>query len=139
MAGHRVVADPDLRSVHFGDPQTLKAVFFGELWRGRDNLRVTFSGPRGLREWRSALIPIGELALLTSGVVALLAGHVAPAVAFWLAALAPSAVRAAGMVRRQLNRTVIASAQALAVAIVFDLARALALVTRVSHRARRVA
>jgi glycosyltransferase involved in cell wall biosynthesis len=139
LAGHRILADPDLRSVHFGDPQTLKAVFFGELWRGRDNLRVTFSGPRGLREWRSALIPIGELALLTAGVIALLAGHVAIALACWIAALLPSAVRAAGMVRRQLKPGLVAAAQALAVAVVFDLARALALVARGSHRARRVA
>ena len=43
QAGYRIVADPELRSVHFGDPQTLKALFFGELWRGRDNLRVTFA------------------------------------------------------------------------------------------------
>jgi hypothetical protein len=114
-------------------------VFFGELWRGRDNLRVTFSGPRGLREWRSALIPIGGLALLTAGLVALLTGQIAVAIALWMAALAPSAVRAAGMVRRQLNRGLTAAAQALAVAVVFDLARALALVARGSHRARRVA
>lgn len=139
LAGYRIIADPELRSVHFGDPRTLKAVFFGELWRGRDNLRVTFSGPRGLREWRSALIPIGELLALIAGAVALLSGHPLVALASWLAALAPSVVRARGMVRRQLKPTIGAAAQAVAVAVVFDLARALALVARGSHRARRIA
>ena len=27
LAGGRIVADPELRSVHFGDPRTLKALF----------------------------------------------------------------------------------------------------------------
>lgn len=139
LAGHRIVADPELRSVHFGDPRTLQAVFLGELWRGRDNLRVTFSGPRGLREWRSALIPIGELALLVGGGAAMVTGHLATVCGLWLAALAPSAIRAAGMLRRQLKPGLVAAAQALAVAVVFDLARALALVAGGSHRARRVA
>ncbi len=31
QAGFRIVADPRLRSTHFGDPQTLRALFFGEL------------------------------------------------------------------------------------------------------------
>jgi glycosyltransferase involved in cell wall biosynthesis len=61
LAGQRIVADPNLRSVHFGDPRTLKALFYGELWRGRDNLRVTFSGPRTFRHLRSALIPIATV------------------------------------------------------------------------------
>ena len=61
LAGHRIVADPALRSVHFGDPSTLRALFFGELWRGRDNARVTWRGPRTLRHLRSMLIPIATL------------------------------------------------------------------------------
>src|SRR5262249_14835699 len=40
-AGYRVVSDHRLRSIHFGDPSTLGALFVGELWRGRDNLRAT--------------------------------------------------------------------------------------------------
>jgi hypothetical protein len=43
------------------------------------------------------------------------------------------------MLRRRLQRGVVAAAQALTVAVVFDLARALALLGRASHRARRVA
>ena len=36
-----LVADPRLRNIHLGDPSRLRALFFGELWRGRDNIRVT--------------------------------------------------------------------------------------------------
>jgi GT2 family glycosyltransferase len=137
LAGHRIVADPRLRSIHFGDPSTLKALFFGELWRGRDNLRVTFRGPRSVRHFRSALVPIGELYCLKAGIIALLFGSTSLALAFVLLALVPSGIRASGIVRRQLRPGVVVAVQALTVAIVFDLARALALIMRGSHRARR--
>lgn len=139
LAGHRIVADPNLRSVHFGDPKTLKALFFGELWRGRDNLRVTFSGPRTFRHLRSALLPVIHLALIALGVVALLAMHPVIALGLWALAIVPAGIKAALMVRRQLRRGVVASAQALVVAVVFDLARAFALLAKGSHRARRTA
>jgi len=139
LAGHRIVADPDLRSIHFGDPKTLKALFFGELWRGRDNVRVTFSGPKTFRHLRSALVPIADLICLVSGLAALAAGHPVVALLLWIAALMPAAIKASYMIRRQLDRGVVTAAQALAVAVVFDLARALALLARGSHRARRTA
>ena len=139
LTGQRVVADPGLRSVHFGDPRTLKALFYGELWRGRDNLKVTFSGPRTLRHLRSAMVPIADLACLGAGAAALVTGHPALAVGFWAAALVPAGIKAAFIVRRQLRKGVVPAAQALAVAVVFDLARALALLARGSHRARRTA
>jgi GT2 family glycosyltransferase len=137
LAGFRIVADPDLRSVHFGDPQTLRALFFGELWRGRDNLRVTFSGPRSFGHLRSAVVPIADLLCLVAAATSLMAGHAGLALLLLLAALIPTALRAGVMVRRQLNRGVVVVMQALAVAVVFDLARALALVARGSHGARR--
>lgn len=138
-AGYQVVADPDLRSIHFGDPKTLKALFFGELWRGRDNLRVTFAGPRTFRHLRSALVPIADLVCLAAGIVSLGTGHPAIAVGWWLVALVPAAVKASFILRRQLQRGFVAAAQAMAVAVVFDLGRALALLARGSHRARRTA
>jgi GT2 family glycosyltransferase len=49
LAGYRLIADPRLRSAHFGDPSSLRALFFGELWRGRDNVKVTLRGPLTLR------------------------------------------------------------------------------------------
>ncbi len=139
LAGLRIVADPDLRSVHFGDPKTLKALFFGELWRGRDNLRVTFSGPRTFRHLRSAIVPIADLICLAAGLAALLTGHPLIALLLWGLAIVPAAIKAAFIVRRQLRPGVVAAAQAFAVAVVFDLARALALLARGSHRARRTA
>lgn len=139
LAGYRIVANPNLRSVHFGDPKTLRALFFGELWRGRDNLRVTFSGPRTLRNFRSAIVPVVELCCLTTSLICLVTGHPVPALIAVLAALAPSGVRAAYLIRKQLKPNVGAAVQAFAVAVVFDLARALALLARGSHRARREA
>jgi glycosyltransferase involved in cell wall biosynthesis len=139
LAGHRIIADPGLRSIHFGDPRTLKALFLGELWRGRDNLRVTFRGPRSLRHFRSALVPVGELYCLKVSLIAMLFASPTIAAAFLFAALVPSGIRAAGIVRRQLRPGVVAAMQALTVAVVFDLARALALIMRGSHRARRTA
>jgi GT2 family glycosyltransferase len=139
LAGYRIVADPELRSVHFGDPKTLKALFFGELWRGRDNLRVTFSGPRTFRHLRSALVPIADLCCIVAGAIALVTGHPAIAIAMWALALVPAAIKAAMIMRRRMPGGIVGAAQTLAVVVVFDLARALALLARGSHRARRTA
>jgi GT2 family glycosyltransferase len=139
QAGYRIVADPNLRSVHFGDPRTLRALFFGELWRGRDNLRVTLNGPRTFKHLRSAVVPLADLACLAGALASLLTGRPALAAALFTIALIPAAWRARVMLNRQLNRNAVVAAQAIAVAVVFDLARALALVARGSHRARRAA
>jgi GT2 family glycosyltransferase len=139
QAGYRIVADPNLRSIHFGDPRTLRALFFGELWRGRDNLRVTFSGPRTFRHLRSAVVPIIDLVCLAGSVAALLAGRPTLAAVLLTVALIPAGWRAGVMINRQLHRNAVVAAQAMAVAVVFDLARALALIARGSHRARRTA
>ena len=139
LAGHRIVADPNLRSMHFGDPKTLKALFFGELWRGRDNLRVTFAGPLTFRDLRSALIPLGNLLCLAGAGVAMAFGYGVVATTLVGISLVPAALTAVVIVRRQLHRGIGTAVQAFAVAIVFDLARALALIARGSHRARRVA
>ena len=48
QAGHRIVADPAMRNVHYGDPSTLTALFFGELWRGRDNLQRDLPRPEDI-------------------------------------------------------------------------------------------
>ncbi|MDP3718910.1 MAG: glycosyltransferase [Acidobacteriota bacterium] len=146
QAGHRIVADPALRSVHFGDPRTLKALFFGELWRGRDNLKVTFSGPRTFQHLRSALLPVADLLIVGTGIVSALTGHPFIAVACLTVALVPALARAVMMSRRRrgagdqsFGSASRSAAQALAVSVVFDAARAVALVARGSHRARRVA
>jgi glycosyltransferase involved in cell wall biosynthesis len=138
-AGHRIVADPALRSVHFGDPRTLKAVFFGELWRGRDNIRVTARGPKTFRNLRSAAIPVYQLVALAASIGALVMNWWALALVAFLAALAPAAARAAVICRRKLRPTMFGAAQALTVAIVFDAARAFALLARAGHQTRRSA
>jgi glycosyltransferase involved in cell wall biosynthesis len=138
-AGHRIVADPALRSIHFGDPRTLKAVFFGELWRGRDNIRVTLRGPKTLRNLRSALVPVSQLAALGACVIALIMNWWWMAAFALVTALLPAALRAAVILRRKLRPTIFGAAQALTVAIVFDAARALALLARASHQTRRSA
>ena len=137
QAGHRIVADPAMRNVHYGDPKTLKALFYGELWRGRDNVRVTFRGPKTFRQLRSALIPIVDLAAIAAGVVALLLGYPRLAVGAGLVVLGLIALRALMILRRQPGPGLEAVAQALTVAAVFDVAKALALLARGSHRARR--
>ena len=137
--GHRIVADPALKSIHFGDPRTLKAVFFGELWRGRDNIRVTVRGPKTLRNLRSAAVPVAQLGALAACGGALVMNRWGLAAAAFAAALAPAALRAAIICRRKLRPTVFGAAQALTVAIVFDAARAFALLARASHQTRRSA
>lgn len=139
LAGLRIVADPALRSIHFGDPRTLKALFFGELWRGRDNIRVTMRGPKTLRNLRSAAIPVSQLVALGACVGALFMTWWWVAALALLTTLAPAAARAALILRRELRPTIFGAAQALVVAIVFDGARALALLARASHETRRSA
>jgi glycosyltransferase involved in cell wall biosynthesis len=138
-AGHRIIADPALRSIHFGDPRTLRALFFGELWRGRDNIRVTVRGPKTFRNLRSAAIPVYQLVALGAGVVALFMNWWWVAAIALVQALAPAALRATLMLRRKLRPTIFGAAQAFVVAIVFDAARALALLARASHQTRRSA
>ena len=123
--------------MHYGDPKTLKALFYGELWRGRDNVKVTFRGPKSFRELRSALIPIVDLLALIAGPVALIFGYPLLAAACWSGVLALAALRALAILRRLPNPGVTDAAQALAFATVFDVAKALALLARGSHRARR--
>ena len=137
QAGHRIVADPAMRNVHYGDPKTLKALFYGELWRGRDNVRVTFRGPKTFRHLRSALIPIVDLIAMAATLVALLLGYPRVAAGCGLVVLGLIALRAMMILRRQLRPGLSSGAQALAVAAVFDIAKALALLARGSHRARR--
>jgi mycofactocin glycosyltransferase len=137
QAGHRIVADPAMRNVHYGDPKTLKALFYGELWRGRDNVKVTFRGPKTFRHLRSALIPILDLVAMAAALIALLLGYTGLAAGCGLVVLGLIALRAMMILRRQSRPAFSSGAQALAVAAVFDMAKALALLARGSHRARR--
>lgn len=139
--GHRLVADARLVTVHHGDPATLRALFLGELWRARDNIRVSLRPPVTLASIPSVLAPVLVLALTALS----LAG-----IALWITTgptwllvsvaglLAIVGARAARMVgHRRLG--LLALVQAVAVAATYEAARALALVVRVPHRVRQEA
>jgi hypothetical protein len=138
-AGLRIVSDARLRSVHLGDPATLGALFRGELWRGRDNLRASIRGPLTLRALPSVVIPIAQLGLLvlaTMGVAAAPVTGPGIALAAFGAVAVLIAARAARILLKGHSRSLVGITRAVAVAAVYDLARALALVTRVGHTAR---
>lgn len=135
-AGYRLLANERLVNVHLGDPRTLKELFVGELWRGRNNLSVTFRRP-ALRDMPGILIPIVDLALVGAAVLALLTGG--PQRMSWIAmalagVFALSLLRMGRMILRLKQLRARAVAQAFAVAAVYDVARALALVVRKRHR-----
>ena len=137
--GGRLVASEGLRSIHRGDPTTLKALFFGELWRGRDNLRVS------LRDLRLASAP--SLAIPFLHLIGLAA--VALGIATWLAggwrvaaaglALVGTLVvlRSASLLSRRRAASARDALDVLVVSAVYDAARALALVAPFGHALRR--
>lgn len=138
--GDRLVCAPRMRTTHHGDPATLKALFFGELWRGKDNLRTSLRTLPTLRGLPSIAIPVADLLLATlavSGIVTVLHGG------GWLAAtgaagiVALAALRAAVMIRRLRTVTPLEAVQAMAVALTYDMARALAPMWSGPHAARR--
>jgi GT2 family glycosyltransferase len=141
--GYRVVTTPRMKSYHFGDPATLRALCYSELWRGRDNLVASFRRPIAVRGLPSALIPVFELALMALALAGLLTAPrgliltiAAAAVVFALAALRAFKMLRAGRHLRASDPVDIG--RGLIVALVYDSARALALVVRAGHRHRRV-
>jgi GT2 family glycosyltransferase len=138
--GGRVVRDSRLRTTHFGDPATLRALFFGELWRGRNNFRVSFSTTPTMRGLPSIVIPMADLLLLLAGIVGLgtiLHGGGWAALAAVVGVIALAVPRAAVMVSRLRTISVANTVQAMAVAVAYDVARALAPVWSGPHAARR--
>jgi hypothetical protein len=138
-AGHRIVSEPDMGSVHHGDPRGLGELFFGELWRGRDNLRVSLAGPLTLRSLPGLVLPVTMLASLALiGLGALAWPWMGPDVA--LAGLALStgivAARTFVIVRRGRLSTPVGWLQAAVVAATYDTARALSIVSGATHRTR---
>lgn len=141
-AGWRLLSDSRLFSVHLGDPETLKDVFWGELWRGRDNFKVSLKGNLSFRDLPSLAIPIVNLVLLGAASFGLLA---APAGGFAVFGIAISGfvslavVRAIRMIQSGERLGWRQAPQALVVAGTYDLARALALVWTVDHHRNRKA
>jgi GT2 family glycosyltransferase len=136
-ADYRIVSDSRLRSVHYGDPSSLKALLVSEMWRGRDNLRISLRGPFTLRELPSVVIPVvGVLSMAVALVGILLLDARAVFVAA-LAFLALAALRGVALFRRLRAATPLDLLRAFAVACVYDLGRSLALVARAPHRRAR--
>jgi len=132
--GGRIVSDSRLRSVHYGDPATLRAVFRSELWRGQDNLRVTLRSRPSLRDLPSVVLPIVSSTCVLLLLVGALLGEP------WYFGL--GAAGAAGVVVLRALRMALNGSgpgtptlgRIAAVAAVYEAARAGALVLRVRHR-----
>ncbi|MCC7044040.1 MAG: glycosyltransferase [Acidobacteria bacterium] len=143
-AGGRLVTSDALRTVHHGDPRSLRALFLAELWRGRDNLRVTLRDrltPKAVLGLGLTLAQLLALVAVLGGVATLGIGGrrvaIAGAVTLSLLAIARM-VRLLSRIpseRRRLQHV----PQAILVASVYDSARALALFVRVGHDVRRKA
>lgn len=141
-AGFTLLGDPRLGSVHHGDQTTLAGLFRSELWRGRDNLRVSFRPPIDWSSIPSALVPVADAALLGIAALGLIAGALSWQPGFAVALTALLAVPLASCARilraaRGESVGVPALLQGFVVVIVYDLARALALVARMPHRTAR--
>jgi hypothetical protein len=132
--GYRIVSDSRLHSIHHGDPRTLRHLFRGELWRGRDNLRVSLRLPLALGELPSIVVPIVGLVSLVTLLVAAVTGSVLILLAALATFGALAAARAARICMRRRSFGFVTATQAMLVALVYDAARALAIVARTPHR-----
>jgi len=140
QAGGILMVSDAMVSTHFGDPRTLTALFRGELWRGRDNLRVSLRAPRTWRSAPSLLMPVLYLAGLGATVLGLVfwqrGGWRLTAVGLSIVAVLVLA-RTAALLRPRTGRSADAALQSLLVGAIYDTARALALVLRAGHGLRR--
>lgn len=137
--GWRIIAEPGMRSIHLGDPSTLRKLFLSEIWRGRNNWRVTFRGPVSLATYASLLIPVLNLlclAMIAIGIVLF------PVSSFWRVPVGIglfvfaclTALQSARLSMHDLRLHSIA--ENVAVAAVYNLGRAFALIARASHKTR---
>jgi cellulose synthase/poly-beta-1,6-N-acetylglucosamine synthase-like glycosyltransferase len=138
MAGGRIVSEPLMGSVHFGDPATLAALFRGELWRGRNSLRVSLRSG-GMAALAGIALPLAVGMLLVATVVLAAATP-------WVGA-GPSLLSSALLVTAFLPRTLLMCSrspsvspvrwvQYLVVAGTYEVARAASLVVRADHQTR---
>ena len=138
--GRRVLSDARLKSVHHGDPETLGALLRGERWRGRDNLRVTLRRPLNWTQLPSAIIPVVDVVMLIAMVVGALLAVMSPAAGVTLILLA-AAVMGAGALAKVLKILArdgivlgLSVVHVWIVACVYDIGRALAIVSPARHR-----
>ena len=140
LRGGVLLADPRLRTIHHGDPRTLRQVFFGELWRGRDNIRVSLRPPRTWRmllSMASPLVNLAALAALVLGLTGLLPHSGLILIIGVALVLAQLALRTLVMLRRGSSLPLSAVPGVLAVAAAYELGRSLSLLGRFGYRHRR--
>lgn len=139
-AGITLIGDPRMESIHHGDPRSLRDLFRSELWRGRDNLRVSLRRPIHLRSIPSAILPVADAALLLVFAASLLAwfsGWSAglTVALFSLAAIAMGVLlKVARSIAREPAARVSDLAALFLATCVYDLARATALFRQAPHR-----
>ncbi|RME71750.1 MAG: glycosyltransferase, partial [Planctomycetota bacterium] len=130
-AGHTIVADERLESVHHGDPATLGELFRAELWRGRDALRFGLRVGWSLRNVVGTSLPVvtllSVLALVLSA--ALPYGRLVAALGA-AGLLGVIGLRMVRMLRNARRRDLHTIAATLVVATVYEIARAFALLAR---------
>jgi glycosyltransferase involved in cell wall biosynthesis len=140
LRGGQILADPNLASTHFGDPQTLSDLFRSELWRGRDTLRLGLRGVSSWSELPSIVFPIITLgSIAVAFITIVLAWPFGGYLLLWTAAsiamvLALASTRAIRMFARLPGRRFSRFPAVWTVALVYDLARAFAIVIRMPHR-----
>jgi glycosyltransferase involved in cell wall biosynthesis len=138
-SGRKILASPRLGSIHHGDPHTVRTLFRGELWRGRDSLRVSLRGRWSRATAVGIVLPLASLVALGL-MVAGAATRSGLGIGAGLALLAaPVVLRSAVMYRRapESARGPILAIQVLVVSGVYEVARALAPLARAGHRVRR--
>lgn len=139
-SGWTILNDSRLFNVHLGDPETLRQVFTGEMWRGQDNIRVSLRGFSSWKDLISILFPLSSLGLLATGALGILA---APIGGSWVAVSALvgfgglCSVRAGSMLGRSRRLSWRHFHKAFLVAATYELARALALVWKTDHHRSR--
>lgn len=138
--GYKVLAEPDMTSVHHGDPRTLRALFLGELWRGRDNVRVTFRPPVSFRSIAGLSVSLGALlgaVLCVAGVVSYRWTGAPLAISGLMLFAAAASVRTFLLWRGSIRAGApVPLASALLVGGTYELARGCALLFAVSHDTR---
>jgi hypothetical protein len=135
--GFGIVADPRLLNTHFGDPPTLRHVFFGEMWRGRDNVRVSLRAPRSWRSLVSAAMPVAVLLAIVVIVAAPLTGTRAGVIVSAAAAAMVVLLIGARAARMTAGASLADLPGAFFVAGAYELGRALAMSGVSAYRRRR--
>lgn len=136
--GYRLLSDERLHNVHYGDPRTLRHVFFGELWRGRDNVRVSLRSPRTWRTLATAAIPVLNILFVAMAVIG-----IASASRIGLAVAALGVLAVVTLLGLRTWRMLLGGAppselpRAFAVAAAYESGRALALTAWFGHHHRR--